>query len=101
MIYRALKLQYRLTEFCTEFKDKLTSDWLTEQDWEQLYIIKRILKYFHDITLYLEDTPEQEHHGAMWEALPLVKFILEQLEAAKRTYPISSYPTIAQSVNLA
>lgn len=63
MIHRAVKLHYRLTEFCTEFKEELALNWLMEQDSEQLRIIERILKHFYDVTKYFEGTPECGHRS--------------------------------------
>lgn len=90
MIKRALKLRYRLTEFCNDFKDKVPLDWLTEEDWEELAIIYNILSQFYYTTKRLEGIPERGHHGSMWEALPCIEMTLNHLEAAKKQYPISS-----------
>ena len=101
MIHRALKLRYRITEFCTKFRQEVEDDWLTENDWQQLTIIESILKHFYSATKRMEGNAERGHHGSMWEGLPCVEAILGKLEAAKITYTMTEHPEIAQSLNLA
>lgn len=47
MIRRAIKLQYRLQQFCSELRSEIEEDWPCEEDWQLLHILEELLRPCH------------------------------------------------------
>lgn len=99
MIYRAIKLRYRITEFCSTYRAEVEEDWLTDKEWASLGKIMKILRPFWNATKDLEGNAERGHHGSLWEALPTMEALLTKLESAKVMYPMEQEPFLCQSIN--
>ena len=77
---RALLLRDRIFLFCQEFQSDLEADHLSENDWNHLTAVYQGLKPFYQATLRIEGKATGGHHGAIWEALPLLKALLSVTE---------------------
>lgn len=82
-IRRALRIKLRIITFTHQFRKELGADALNDDDWDTLEAIAKGLQPFEDITLRLEGHAQAGHHGAIWEALPSLEYLLSKLEAGK------------------
>lgn len=85
-LHRALKLQDRITLFCSKYEEDLADDTLSKAEWEELRTIECLLEPFYLITKRLEGNAVDGHYGSIWEALPAVEYLLQNLENAKTKY---------------
>ena len=100
-IHRALKLKVRIIHFTQQNQAELKDDALSDSDWEALGHVDRILKPFKSLTKRLEGHAVEVHHGAMWEALPTIKALINHLDQMKKIYTQEAHPELTTSVNLA
>jgi hypothetical protein len=77
---RALLLRDRIFLFCREFHSDLEADYLSDKDWDHLAEVYKGLKPFYQATLRVEGKAGGGHHGAIWEALPLLEALLSVTE---------------------
>jgi hypothetical protein len=82
-ISRALRLQVAIQYFCEQHSKKLTKDLLDGDDWRTLKDISAALEPFWAMTLRLQGHASNGHHGAIWEALPVLELLLHRLEELK------------------
>lgn len=82
MIRRALKVKKRLQLFCLDekWKAEIKNDILSEKDWDILERLEQALYHFEEATMYLQGRAEKGHHGAVWEVLPVLEYLLSELE---------------------
>jgi hypothetical protein len=81
---RAILLKERIILFYYEFRAELQADSLSDNDWDHLDNILHGLKPFYQATLRVEGKTESGHHGAIWEALPLLEALLGITERARQ-----------------
>ena len=87
MIEHAIKLRdsidqycFRLTRSANEADKDTQLDELSSADWEILIKIKSILKPFIITTKHLERKAINRSHGALWEVLLGIEFLIQSLE---------------------
>jgi len=90
-----------IEEFSTESERKdLKADWLKEADWNTLQDIHQILVPFRAMTKELQrNMRDTRMNGAIFDVLPCMDFLLQQLETTKQQRIAS--PILASSINLA
>jgi hypothetical protein len=86
-IQRGIKLYNKIQVFSTEFKDELGEDFLLPEDWDVLRRLEIYLEPFKRVTKQLEGHAADGHHGAIWEALPIMEYLLKHLERLKQSIP--------------
>jgi len=84
-IQRGLKLCNKIRIYSDEYKDELGDDFLLPEDWNVLRRLERHLEPFKRATKQLEGHAGNGHHGAIWEALPIIEHLLKHLEGLKQT----------------
>ena len=82
-IQRGLRLKRVIQLFLLDFQRPLQKDLLTEEDWDQLKAISLALKPFHFVTLRLEGGAKTGSHGVIWEALPMLDYLMSEVEIKK------------------
>jgi hypothetical protein len=82
MINRALRVEYRLRQFCQDdqYRNDLQVDTLTDADWQELRAIHDALEPFHGATQRLQGQAKTGSHGSIWEALPVLEALLAAME---------------------
>jgi hypothetical protein len=83
-IQRGLRLKSCIQLFLLQHSDALNQDLLTEEDWNQLENISKALKPFWEVTMRLQGHAIAGSHGAIWEALPSLDYLLTTIESAKQ-----------------
>lgn len=92
MIIRALKKKDEIDTFIRYLDqgdpDKRVhrEDHLSTEDWAILTETAHILKPLYDQTMRHQSRAKQGHHGAIWEVLPSIEFILQHFETLKSQY---------------
>jgi hypothetical protein len=86
-IQRGLKLYNKIQVYSTEFKNELSDDFLLPEDWDILRRLEAYLEPFKRATKQLEGHAADGHHRAIWEALPIMEYLLKHLETLKHTMP--------------
>jgi hypothetical protein len=100
-ISRALLLKDRLqllTQMCAKDLDE---DILSDEDWQTLQHLERILKSFQAVTKRLEGNATEGEYGSIWEALPAVELLIKYLNEMKQIYTQTDHPELATIINLA
>jgi hypothetical protein len=87
---RGLELHAKIKVFSEIHKDELGADFLLPEDWDVLRQIKKILSPFWQCTIDLQSQAINGKHGAIWEALPAMEFLLHHLESLKLSIPASN-----------
>jgi hypothetical protein len=85
-IKRAIDIQRRIDVFCYAHRDELAEDILSEDDWTYLKHVVVGLQPFHYTTLRLEGRATHGHHGAIWEALPVLAYLMGQVEKGRELW---------------
>lgn len=95
MIQRAFLLKDPLDLFIKRAREKSADnsplpeeDELSANDWNVLAHIRDILQPFFDLTLRLQGRASHATHGSIWEALPALDFLLNELEAKSKEYGV-------------
>jgi hypothetical protein len=78
-------LYNKIQLFSIDFKDDLKEDFLLPEDWDVLRRLELYLQPFWRTTKQLEGHVANGHHGAIWEALPAIKYLLRYLEGLKQS----------------
>ena len=111
MIHRALKphVHRAIDNFIDEAiddwsegqeKKEFVADRLKESNWQMLETIHDILEPFHAMTKELKgNIGNSRMNGAIFDVLPYMNFLLQQLESAKKIYKNS--PILSSCINLA
>ena len=93
MIQRAFLLKDGLDLFIKRAQEKSTNesplpkdDELSANDWHILARVRGILQPFYDLTLRLQSRASCATHGSIWEALPTLDFLLNELEEKSKEY---------------
>jgi hypothetical protein len=111
MIKRALELRGAIDQFIvaaiadqgpsTPGGERLDNDQLTPADWEDLETLMKLLDPFKEVTMDLQGNIRGEKmNGAIFDVLPAMDMLLQQLEVAKTTYQSQKSP-FATCINLA
>jgi hypothetical protein len=82
MIDRALRLEDSLRTFYNDarYRKDLARDVLSDEDWTHLHLVHSALKPFSIATACLQGQARHAHHGAIWEAIPVLEYLLKHLE---------------------
>jgi hAT family protein len=84
--------------FSEMHRDEMGQFFLVQDDWEVLKWLAQSLEVFWTQTLRLQGKAKYGHHGAIWEALPAMEYLLEHLEQLKARTPPSE-PRLWECVN--
>jgi hypothetical protein len=84
---RALTLNVKIRVYSEHHKDELGEDFMTPADWEVIRELKQHLKPFWELTIDLQSQATDGTHGAIWEALPAIEYLLRHLERLKEATP--------------
>jgi hypothetical protein len=95
MLHRALKCEERVRRFVRyeKYASDLAADRLSDDDWKHLQAVTDGLKPFHDATQRAQGTGAKGHHGSIWEAIPILKYLLKHLETGVRPAGVKRRPT--------
>jgi hypothetical protein len=88
-ILRAIKLHVQIMVFSEKYRHELDTNFLLTEDWDVLKWMAESLEPLWAQTQLLQGNVKFGHHGAIWEALPTMEYILEHLEQLKLTTPQS------------
>jgi hypothetical protein len=111
MIKRALELRGAIDQFIvaaiadqgpsTPAGERLDHDQLTPVDWDDLETLMKLLDPFKEVTMDLQGNIRGEKmNGAIFDVLPAMDMLLQQLEVAKTAYQRQKSP-FATCINLA
>ena len=111
MIERALQLRGAIDQFIiaaitdqvpsTSVGERLNQDQLSAADWDDLETLMKLLKPFKEVTMDLQGNIHGEKmNSAVFDVLPAMDMLLQQLEVAKTTYQRRKSP-FATCINLA
>jgi hypothetical protein len=84
---RALKLEVKIKVYSEHHKDELDEDFMTPADWDVIRELKQHLEPFWELTIDLQSQAADGTHGAIWEALPAIEYLLRHLERLKESTP--------------
>jgi hypothetical protein len=82
-ICRGIQLYSKIAVYSEDHRDELGDDFLLTDDWDVLKWIAQCLYPFWETTLHLQGKARFGHHGAIWEALPAIKYLLRHLKRTK------------------
>jgi hypothetical protein len=111
MIERALQLRGAIDQFIvaaiadqgpsTPVGERLDHDQLSAADWDDLETLMKLLNPFKEVTMDLQGNIRGEKmNGAVFDVLPAMDMLLQQLEVAKTAYQQRKSP-FATCINLA
>ncbi|KAL2418216.1 hypothetical protein ABEF95_004870 [Exophiala dermatitidis] len=83
-IRRGLRLREPIDSYLLHHNGPLNDDKLTDEDWAQLAEIAEALEPFDHITLRLEGDGKSGTHGAIWEAITSLDYLLTNIERRQR-----------------
>jgi hypothetical protein len=84
---RALILEAKIRVYSEDHKDELGEDFITLGDWDIIRELKQHLEPFWELTIDLQSQATDGTHGAIWEALPAIEYLLRHLEKLKASIP--------------
>jgi hypothetical protein len=97
MIKRALKLRKQFDFYCFNARSikpgddgLLPAQLLIEEDWYILTQVADALYHFDYATTRLEGLGKKAEFGAMWEVIPMIEELQEQLILLQQQYPLST-----------
>jgi hypothetical protein len=91
-LQRVLRLRNRIDIYCYEYREILSNDRLDDDEWRQIREIVKGLHPFYEVTQQLQSNAQHSKHGAIWEAIPVLSMLLEQMEQGVRRYPTATAP---------
>lgn len=100
-ISRALLLKNRLQLLTQIYTEDLDEDILSDEDWQTLQPLERILKPFQAVTKRLEGNETDGQYGSVWEALPAMELLIKHLDEMKQIYTQANHPELATGINFA
>lgn len=93
MLDRALRMRRSITLMiaaCNSDADEdrrvLIRDYLSDEDWRVISDIHYILRRFFYQTKHLEGRTPDASHGAIWESLPSMEYLLSYMERLETHY---------------
>lgn len=87
MIERGLRLRRRIDLFCFErYDDSLAADCLSNDDWQTLTNLYKILLPFKDETMRLQGRGITGLYGTAWEVLPTIYKLLKHTRGKQSEY---------------
>ena len=102
MIQRALRKQSDIQTFLARNLDEIdpqkripVEDHLDMEDWRLLTELKEILEPLYRQTMRTQGWAKQGSHGALWEILAGVEYLLEKMEDWKNLFDSPATPTIS------
>lgn len=78
-ISRALELRDRIQTYCFINSDDLEQDTLSKEEWAHLQEIHDSLLVFAETTKYLESNAEEGRNGSVWEWLPTIELLMNEM----------------------
>jgi hypothetical protein len=84
---RALILEGKIMVYSEDHKDELGEDFITRDDWDVIRELKQHLEPFWQLTIDLQSQATDGTHGAIWEALPAIEYLLRHLKRLKDEAP--------------
>ena len=84
---RALILETKIRVYSENHRDDLGEDFMTLADWDVIRELKQCLEPFWELTIDLQSQAADGTHGAIWEALPAIEYLLRHLERLKESIP--------------
>jgi hypothetical protein len=97
-IIRAIQLQAKISVFSETHRKEMSQFSLTQEDWDVLKWLAQGLEVFWTQTQRLQGKAKFGHHGAIWEALPAMEYLLAHRERLKARTP-QSEPRLWECVN--
>jgi hypothetical protein len=91
-LQRALQLRNRIDVYCFEYRENLYEDTLSDGEWHQIREIVKGLHPFYEVTQQLQSNAQHSRHGAIWEAIPALSVLLEQMEQGVQRYSTAKVP---------
>src|SRR5271154_5510103 len=82
---RALTLKAKIRVYSEDHKDELGEDFITLDDRDVIRELRQDLEPFWELTIDLQSQPTDGTHGAIWEALPAIEYLLRHLERLKES----------------
>ena len=79
-IVRGIKLCCKFQQFSEAYEKEPGANFLLQEDWDVLRWLAQALEPFYHQTQRLQGNARLGHHGAIWEALPTMEYILAHLE---------------------
>ena len=76
-IQRGLQLKLSLEIYLLTYGGVLQADILTEDDWQHLTEVVEALEPFWEVSIRLQGQEDAGSHGVIWEALPLLDYLLQ------------------------
>ena len=86
-ITRAIQLQAKISVFSETHRKEMGRFSLLPEDWGVLKWPAQNLEIFWTQTQRLQGKAKLGHHGAIWEALPAMEYLLRHLEELKSRTP--------------
>jgi hAT family C-terminal dimerisation region len=84
---RGLTVESKIRAFSDDFRLDLGLDFMTSSDWDVIRELKQCLEPFWELTIELQSQAVTGNHGAIWEALPAIEYLLRHLEGLKESVP--------------
>ena len=84
---RALLLEDAIKVFSERYRDELENDILLFADQDVIRELKLHLEPFWELTIDLQSQAVSGTHGAIWESLPALEYLLYYLEGLKDNIP--------------
>jgi hypothetical protein len=90
MLRRALVLREAIDLFCMQFIKTGELDpkaRIDDDTWALLERICEMLEHFNTATLQFQGHAKEGHHGALWEVLPSIENLIDEMEKLRAQYP--------------
>ena len=104
MIKRALELREAIEQYQQAFKndedEPLIDDWLTNDDWLELKELLELLQPLKECSLFVQSADGELKHGALFEALTAVDYLLSELEELKEQHLFKENTHLKACINL-
>jgi len=88
-ITRAIRLQAKISVFFEIHRKEIGLFSMLQEDWDVLKWLAQGPEIFWTQTQHLQGKAKFGHHGAIWEALPAMEYLLYHLEQPKGRTPQS------------
>lgn len=91
-IERGLKLKGAIRAFVAEHEDDLVDDILDEDEWQTLEEVVAALKPLEYFTSRLQGNTSAGSHGAIWETLPTLDYLMRTFEDHRAALEVARLP---------
>jgi len=100
-ISRALLLNDRLHLLTQIHAEDLDEDTLSDEDWQTLQPLGRILKPFQAVTKRLKGNATDGQYRSAWETLPAMELLIKHMDEMGWIHTQANHPELATGINLA